>query len=66
MFYINANLVSADGSKNAFEENAYARAYLSKIKATLNDDVGLIQIINKIYENGFEDGCNERICSKKN
>jgi len=36
----------------------YAKKYLKMIKQAKTDEE-LIGIINKVYENGFEDGCNE-------
>jgi len=42
------------------EKDIYVEKYLKMIKGRdLNNDKELIEIINKIYEDGFTDGSNE-------
>ena len=48
-------------------EDNYISKYVSAIKAA-KDDSEIAAILNKVYEDGFEDGTNyedEYLCSKK-
>ncbi|MBW6462012.1 MAG: hypothetical protein K0B07_03110 [DPANN group archaeon] len=40
-------------------KNKYAENFIKKIKIAINDEKTLSDIVNKIYEDGFEDGYNE-------
>lgn len=46
------------GTKTKFKMDAYVRRYVMALK-TAHIDEELTNIVNKIYEDGFEDGAKE-------
>ena len=45
-------------TKKKSEEDKYIQRYLSALNEA-DTDIEKIDILNKVYEDGFEDGCNE-------
>ena len=63
---MNKNLLNDNAIRNAIETDAYAKKYVSQIKTAIlsGNKMCLINTINKIYEDGFQDGHNENIINE--